>query len=76
MSYLSARELVMTYGWNTTAYQILNPGLRHWFAPDVPDGNPVDYRWPASHRRLVLGAGIKLFQGVVTQPHRIHHAGA
>jgi phosphatidylglycerol lysyltransferase len=36
MSYLSARELVMTYGWNTTAYQILNPGLRHWFAPDVP----------------------------------------
>ena len=35
-SYPSARELVMTYGWNTTAYQILNPGLQHWFAPDVP----------------------------------------
>ena len=32
----SARELVMTYGWNTTAYQILNPGLQHWFAPDLP----------------------------------------
>jgi phosphatidylglycerol lysyltransferase len=32
----SARELVMTYGWNTTAYQILNPGLLHWFAPDAP----------------------------------------
>jgi phosphatidylglycerol lysyltransferase len=31
-----ARELVMTYGWNTTAYQILNPGLQHWYAPDVP----------------------------------------
>ena len=29
-----ARELVMTYGWNTTAYQILNPGLQHWYAPD------------------------------------------
>jgi phosphatidylglycerol lysyltransferase len=26
----------MTYGWNTTAYQILNPGLLHWFASDVP----------------------------------------
>ena len=29
----NARELVMRYGWNTTAYQILNPGLQHWFAP-------------------------------------------
>jgi phosphatidylglycerol lysyltransferase len=35
-SHPSARELVMTYGWNTTAYQILNPGLAHWFAPDAP----------------------------------------
>ncbi|MBF6570670.1 MAG: DUF2156 domain-containing protein [Candidatus Binataceae bacterium] len=31
-----ARELVMTYGWNATAYQTLNPGLRHWFAAGVP----------------------------------------
>ena len=30
------RELVMTYGWNTTAYQILNPGFEYWRAPDVP----------------------------------------
>jgi phosphatidylglycerol lysyltransferase len=36
MSHLSARELVMTYGWNTTAYQILNPGLHHWYAPHSP----------------------------------------
>jgi phosphatidylglycerol lysyltransferase len=36
MGYPSARELVMTYGWNTTAYQILNPGLQHWYAHDVP----------------------------------------
>lgn len=36
VSHPSARELVMTYGWNTTAYQILNPGLLHWFAPDLP----------------------------------------
>lgn len=26
-----ARELVLRYGWNTLAYQILNPGLSHWF---------------------------------------------
>ena len=36
MGNLSARELVMTYGWNATAYQTLNPGLRHWFAAGVP----------------------------------------
>lgn len=26
-----ARALVLRYGWNATAYQILNPGIRHWF---------------------------------------------
>ena len=27
-----ARELVMRYGWNATAYQILNPGIAHWYS--------------------------------------------
>lgn len=27
-----ARELVLRYGWNPAAYQILNPGLRLWFS--------------------------------------------
>ena len=27
-----ARNLVMLYGWNATAYQILNPGISHWFS--------------------------------------------
>lgn len=27
-----ARELVLRYGWNATAYQILNPGMRLWFS--------------------------------------------
>jgi phosphatidylglycerol lysyltransferase len=26
----------MTYGWNTTAYQILNPGLEYWYASHEP----------------------------------------
>ncbi len=26
------RALVLRYGWNTTAYQILNPGISHWFS--------------------------------------------
>ena len=27
-----ARRLVLRYGWNATAYQILNPGIQLWFA--------------------------------------------
>lgn len=26
-----ARRLVLKYGWNTTSYQILNPGIERWF---------------------------------------------
>jgi phosphatidylglycerol lysyltransferase len=28
----AARELVLRHGWNAVAYQILNPGMRLWFA--------------------------------------------
>jgi phosphatidylglycerol lysyltransferase len=35
-SYTNVRDLVMTYGWNTTAYQILNPGFEYWFARSAP----------------------------------------
>lgn len=27
-----ARELILAHGWNATAYQILNPGIEHWFS--------------------------------------------
>jgi phosphatidylglycerol lysyltransferase len=27
-----ARRLIMEHGWNSTAYQIINPGISHWFA--------------------------------------------
>ncbi len=33
----NARRLVLTYGWNSTSYQILNPGIRHWFT-EANDG--------------------------------------
>lgn len=26
------RKLVLEYGWNSTAFQIINPGILHWFA--------------------------------------------
>ena len=29
-----ARKLVLAYGWNATAYQILNPGIDLWFPAD------------------------------------------
>jgi hypothetical protein len=29
-----ARQLVLRHGWNTTAYQVLNPGFHHWFSGD------------------------------------------
>jgi phosphatidylglycerol lysyltransferase len=29
-----ARELVLQYGWNSTAYQILHPEMDHWFSTD------------------------------------------
>lgn len=27
-----ARSLIMRHGWNATAYQLLNPGIAHWFS--------------------------------------------
>jgi phosphatidylglycerol lysyltransferase len=27
-----ARELVLTYGWNSTSFQIVNPGISRWFS--------------------------------------------
>jgi phosphatidylglycerol lysyltransferase len=29
-----ARAAVLAYGWNATSYQVLNPGIEHWFAHD------------------------------------------
>jgi phosphatidylglycerol lysyltransferase len=26
------RKLILTHGWNTTSYQILNPGIKRWFS--------------------------------------------
>jgi phosphatidylglycerol lysyltransferase len=31
------RELVLAYGWNSTVYQILNPGIEHWLPADGRD---------------------------------------
>ena len=31
-AHVYARSLVLRHGWNATAYQILNPGVRRWFS--------------------------------------------
>jgi phosphatidylglycerol lysyltransferase len=28
-----AREIVIAHGWNSSCYQLLNPGIHHWFLP-------------------------------------------
>ena len=50
-----ARALVMRYGWNATAYQILNPGISHWFAPDT---QAVIGYVRRRRRRVVAGAPV------------------
>jgi phosphatidylglycerol lysyltransferase len=42
----------MAYGSNATAYQILNPGIEHWLAPEVPA--VVGY---TKRRKMLLVAG-------------------
>jgi phosphatidylglycerol lysyltransferase len=50
-----ARALVMSYGWNTTAYQLLNPGMSLWFAPA---GDAVVGYVAAQGYRIVAGAPV------------------
>jgi phosphatidylglycerol lysyltransferase len=53
--YDRARELVLEYGWNSTAYQILNPGFELWFSRVHPA--VVGYV-RAGGRRVVGGAPV------------------
>ena len=50
-----ARQIVLKYGWNTTSYQILNPGIERWFAPTV---DAVVGYVSANGRRVAAGAPI------------------
>lgn len=54
-----ARELVMQYGWNATAYQIVNPGIDHWFSAD---GDAVVGYVDSAGMRVVAGAPVSTLQ--------------
>jgi phosphatidylglycerol lysyltransferase len=58
MSLERAREIVVALGWNPTSYQILNPGIQHWFSP--VDRAVVGY---ATRGNVLLVAG-----GPVSEP--------
>lgn len=51
----SARRIVLAQGWNAVAYQVLNPGIEHWFTPgrDAVVGFARFGRW-----RVVVGAPV------------------
>jgi phosphatidylglycerol lysyltransferase len=50
-----ARELVLQHGWNATAYQIVNPGIKHWFSHA---GDAVVGFIPYTGFRVVAGAPV------------------
>ncbi len=50
-----ARALVLAHGWNATAWQILNPGIRHWFASA---GDAVVGYVTEARVRVVAGAPV------------------
>jgi len=49
------RELVLAHGWNATAYQIVNPGIQHWFAAA---GDAVVGYVRHARTRVVAGAPV------------------
>lgn len=50
-----ARELVLAHGWNSTSFQIINPGIEHWFARG---GDAVVGFVTAAGVRVVAGAPV------------------
>lgn len=50
-----ARALVLRHGWNSTAYQLLNPGISRWFSGD---GDALAGYAESSGVRVVAGAPV------------------
>lgn len=54
-SYERARQLVLKHGWNTTCFQIVNPGIEYWFGGD---GESVVGYVTSGKSRVVAGAPV------------------
>src|SRR5690349_5917405 len=48
-----ARDILLEHGWNSTCFQILNPGIEHWFSAK---GDAVAGFVTANNYRVVGGA--------------------
>ena len=49
------REIILNYGWNSTSYQIINPGIARWFSKS--NDSVVGFA-SCSKRRIVAGAPV------------------
>jgi len=50
-----ARDLVLSHGWNSTSFQIVNPGIKRWFSAE---GDAVVGFVQAKRRWIVVGAPV------------------
>lgn len=50
-----ARQLILAHGWNSTSYQITNPGIHHWFSAGK---NSVVGFVTTNRVRVVVGAPV------------------
>lgn len=50
-----ARSLVLAHGWNSTSFQIVNPGIERWFSPTA---DAVIGYVTANKMRVVVGAPV------------------
>lgn len=50
-----ARQLVLQHGWNSTSFQIVNPGIKRWF---TRSGDAVVGYVPSNGYRVVVGAPV------------------
>lgn len=62
-----AREIVLAYGWNSTCYQILNTGFRHWFSAE---GDAVVGYVEHGGYRIVGGAPVCLEERLADVVHQ------
>lgn len=60
-SYQHARDLVLKNGWNSTCFQIVNPGIEYWFGED---GESVVGYVTSKRVRVVAGAPVCPYQAL------------
>ncbi len=67
-----ARQIILQHGWNAMAYQVMNPGIVHWFSDDRQSlvGYAKARRYPGNRVRMWVAAGgpvcaVENFEAVV-----------